>query len=207
MGSHYQAEQLVFVDETGSNRKTTSCTHGWAPTGDQACRRDFFVQGMKYLVLPALSIDGIVHADIQAATYTANTFNTFIEALLLCMNPFPGPCSVLIMDNASIHKSERLEEICAKRYIIPFHSSIDILMLYTCRGVHLIFLPPYSPDFNPIEEVFSFIKGWLQCNQDHANIELGAAGIERPKDLLFEAVYSVTPEATRSWFSHAGCLL
>ena len=87
-----------------------------APSGDQACQQDFFIQGTEYSILPTLSVDGIVHADIQAAAYMTETFNNFVEELLLYMNPFPGPQSVLVMDNASIHKSERLEEMCAERY-------------------------------------------------------------------------------------------
>ena len=59
---------------------------------------------------------------------------------------YPGPRLVLILDNASIHKSTRLRELCEE------------------YGVLLRFLPPYSPDFNPIEATFKDIKAWIKRN-------------------------------------------
>jgi hypothetical protein len=49
MGMTYQAEQLVFVDETGVNRRTGARTHGWSPRGERAWRCDFFIRGVKYV--------------------------------------------------------------------------------------------------------------------------------------------------------------
>ena len=60
---------------------------------------------------------GILHIDIQQSAYTADSFNDFIAGLLLHMNTFPSPQSVLIMDNASIHKSEQLVEMCQELYV------------------------------------------------------------------------------------------
>jgi transposase len=64
------------------------------------------------------------------------------------MNPFPGPRSVLILDNASCHRSQELKDMCEE------------------AGVILDFLPPYSPDFNPIEESFSALKAWVRRNRE-----------------------------------------
>ena len=64
------------------------------------------------------------------------------------MNPFPGPCSVLVMDNAPIHHNGRVAEIVES------------------AGCLLIYLPAYSPDFNPIEKGFSVFKSSLRRNQD-----------------------------------------
>jgi transposase len=60
------------------------------------------------------------------------------------MAAFPGPNSVLIMDNARIHLGGRLQELC------------------NTRGVLLKYLPPYSPDMNPIEKVFSVMKSQIK---------------------------------------------
>jgi len=57
----YDAIELVFVDESAFNRRSTMRQFGWAPAGDRARRRDFFVKGVKYSMLPALSLDGILH--------------------------------------------------------------------------------------------------------------------------------------------------
>ena len=134
MGATYQANQLVFIYETGVNRNSSSCRYGWALCGDRARCRDFFVRGTKfvavsivifiiliivqrYSVLPALALDGILHADIQEGAYTADSFNHFISSLFIRMNPYPGPRSVLVMDNASIHKSGELAQMCHERYV------------------------------------------------------------------------------------------
>ena len=70
------------------------------------------------------------------------------------MNPWPQECSVLIMDNCSIHKSEELAQAVYNAgknlYFLFFFIYIDIYI-----GCRLVFLPAYSPDFNPIEESFS----------------------------------------------------
>ena len=63
------------------------------------------------------------------------------------MNPFPGPKSVLIMDNAKIHHAGAVSEICARHHVLA------------------VYLPPYSPDFNPIEKLFSNFKCQLRRAQ------------------------------------------
>jgi len=62
---------------------------------------------------------GILHVDIQQGAYTTDSFNDFIRGLFLHTNPFPGPQSVLIMDNASIHKSDELAQMCEEQYVQP----------------------------------------------------------------------------------------
>jgi transposase len=68
-------------------------------------------------------------------------FLEFVEEKVLpYCSAYPGPCLVLILDNASIHKSAKLQSMCEE------------------RGVLLKFLPPYSLDFNPIENTFKDLK-------------------------------------------------
>ena len=64
------------------------------------------------------------------------------------MNPFPAPCSVLVMDNAQIHHNGRVAEIVES------------------AGCLLLYLPAYSPDLNPIEKAFSVFKSALRRNHD-----------------------------------------
>ena len=70
---------------------------------------------VRYSILPALSLDGILHLDVEDRSYTAAMFNDFVDGLLDNMNPFPGRNSVAVMDNASIHKSPELEEMVLAR--------------------------------------------------------------------------------------------
>ena len=71
-------------------------------------------------------------------------FEDFIEQLLHHYGKFLEPNSVLVMDNASFHRSDRIEEMCST------------------AGVKLLYLPPYSPDLNPIKEFFSELKAFIK---------------------------------------------
>ena len=130
---NFTPQQLVFVDETHTNRITPRRRYGWAPTGERSRRRDCLVRGKRccknyhalvivvdlllprFSVLPAISLSGILHLTIQDRSYTAADFTSFVDALLDQMNPFPGPNSVLIMDNASIHKSQQMIQMVQAR--------------------------------------------------------------------------------------------
>lgn len=73
-------------------------------------------------------------------------FEDFIEQLLHHCGRWPEPKSVLIMDNASFHHTDRIRELCSN------------------AGVKLLYLPPYSPDLNPIEEFFAELKAFVRRN-------------------------------------------
>lgn len=124
----YDADELVFLDESAFNHRTMMRQFGWAPMGDRAWRRDFFVKGVKYVrtmvlnsrhfiviirysMLPALAIDGILHLSVVEGSHNGETFENFVDGLLDKMNQYPNPKSVLVMDNASIHKSDELIDL------------------------------------------------------------------------------------------------
>jgi hypothetical protein len=70
--------------------------------------------------------------------------------------------------------------------------------------MHLVFLPAYSPDLNPIEEVFSAIKAWIRANRDYVLGEMkGGEGCDLYK-MIWDAVFTVTPEKALGWFRHSG---
>jgi coenzyme F420-reducing hydrogenase gamma subunit len=64
-----------------------------------------------------MTFDGILHLAIQGCPYTAIQFNSFIEALLDNMNPFPQPNLVIVMDNACTHMSPILHEMIEERFV------------------------------------------------------------------------------------------
>ena len=182
---HYRPEQLVFADESHFNRLTLRRPYAWAKRGDRASRFEFQFRGSKYSMLPALSLDGILHLEVVENAVTGAAFRRFVEDLLPRMNKWPLPNSVLVVDNASIHK------VAGIRELVEGH------------GMRLMFLPSYSPDLNPIELAFSSIKAWLHANRDHVNQEMESE-TGTVYNALWQAVHSVTPDKARGWYKHCG---
>ncbi|KAH9979728.1 hypothetical protein BJV77DRAFT_924256, partial [Russula vinacea] len=72
--------------------------------GECATRYEFFLCGNKYSILPTISMDGILHLEVLENAIKGNNFLHFVQGLLPCMNKWPLPNSVLVVDNVSIHK-------------------------------------------------------------------------------------------------------
>jgi transposase len=136
-------------------------------------------------LLPALTLDGIIHLEVVENAITRDNFLQFVRGLLPQMNKWPHPNSVLVIDKAAIHKVPGIRELIEE------------------HGARLLFLPLYSPDFNPIELAFPTIKAWLLKNQDRANEEMETKG-GTINDIFGEAVHSVTAEQAKYWFTHCG---
>ena len=92
------------------------------------------------------------------------------------MNPYPGKNSVIILDNAKIHHDENLIEILEE------------------LGCHIIFLPPYSPDLNPIETAFGTVKSWIKRNFNFMNVHTD------PIHALMIAFAQITSEMATNYF-------
>ena len=140
---------------------------------------------MKYSLLPALSLDGIIHLEVVVNAVTGNNFLQFVCGLLPQMNKWPLLNFVLVVDNAAIHKVPGICELVEE------------------HGSHLLFLPSYSPDFNPIELAFSTIKAWLHKNRDHAHEEMDIEG-GVIYNIFWEAVHSIMVEQAKGWYNHCG---
>ena len=90
-------------------------------------------------------MDGIITHDIIPGSVTSEQFVQFLRELVIPLtNPYPSPQSILVLDNCNIHHSEKVWALVEDEAL--------------CK---LIFLPPYSLDLNPIEEVFFSIKSHL----------------------------------------------
>ncbi|KIN97848.1 hypothetical protein M404DRAFT_159410, partial [Pisolithus tinctorius Marx 270] len=113
---NYEAEQLVFVDESSVDCRTTYRSHAWSIRGMKAQCKAFFVH-----VLPALSLrDGIMHCEVVEGSFCMETFTLFIKWLLNKMQPFPALNSVIVMDNCSIHKHPDIVALIESRYCAIF---------------------------------------------------------------------------------------
>lgn len=222
--TYFTPEQLVFVNESACDRRTTYCGWAWAIKGTQAVRKCFFVRGkryhirlfndyqwqlmrsIRYSILPGLSLSGILHVSIVTGSFDTEKFAEFIDVLLTQINTFPGPNSVIVMDNCRIHKVSFILDMIEARYVHPLilHTGDLISIL---RGMKHIFLPPYSPDFNLIETAFSAIKAYIRRNGDlyRSSMSSGTATDEVAVYCqLSEAVYSITAENAAGWFHHCG---
>jgi transposase len=94
-------------------------------------------------MLTAYTIDRYIKALVFNGTYDGDIFKGFIiNQVVPLYNPYPGPRSVIILDNASVY------------YI----NQQNIKDVYRRHGILVRFLPPYSPDFNPIKESFTNLK-------------------------------------------------
>ena len=71
--------------------------------------------------------------------------------------------------------------------------------------MRLEYLPPYSPDLNPIEEMFSCVKTWMRLNRDYVNVELSGELGSHPYSMIWRVVSeSVTPENAMGWYRDCG---
>ena len=106
-----------------------------------------YSRGKRVSALVAFDYRGFFGWAYTEGTYTWQKFhNLFVERILPRLNPWPMARSIVVLDNAKIHMCLELERAIAS------------------RGAILIFLPPYSPQLNPIEVGFTFIKRWIQKN-------------------------------------------
>ena len=100
----------------------------------------------RWSLLPAMTVDDYLAHTIFQGAITAEIMEEFLEKEVLPMLQ-PG-YHVLLMDNASIHRSPTIVQLCKD------------------FGIHLEYLPPYSPDYNPIEKSFKVLKSWMKKHSD-----------------------------------------
>jgi len=180
----YTAEQMVILDESSKDDRTLIRKYGRASSGDDPVLTVPLDRGIRYSILPALTLDGYIAARAVEGSVDGEEFFDFVvNDLMPCTNPYPESHSVFIMDNCATHKSNALREVIE------------------ASGRHLVFLPPYSPDFSPIEESFSCVKAHLRRYYHRF------ANSRFPEQELVNACFeAVTPEKARGWFQDCGYL-
>ena len=126
----------MFLDESGFSL-ALSVLYGWGKKGEPLIETVPARRGKNLSVLGAFDIEGMVATTSKPGAMTRADFERFLQEDLL---PRLLPGSVLVLDNASIHKGGRIEGLVSK------------------AGCLVLYLPPYSPDLNPIELVWGFVK-------------------------------------------------
>ncbi|KAJ6786763.1 hypothetical protein PWT90_07371 [Aphanocladium album] len=144
--SYFDPECMVYLDESGDDRSVGIPKDGYAPIGVTPVQKKPFHRGKRVTFLPAYSLDGIIYCEV----YDGHTDLEFVEGYLLRLLPYlgryPGPRSVIFMDNASVH-----------------NVSLEVQATLTEAGVLLVMQPPYSPDLNPIEYFFGSLKRHIEA--------------------------------------------
>ena len=173
--------RLVFVDESSTNIALTSL-YARAPKGERAYGRAPRNWGKNLTLIASLSSEGMGAAmSVEGATESVEgatdgaAFEAYVEHFLA---PTLKRRQIVVMDNLQVHKSKRVRE------------------LIEGAGAEVLFLPPYSPDFSPIEEAFSKVKGVLR--------RVGARTREALLEATSEALEAVSRTDARGWFSHCG---
>jgi len=132
--------RLIFIDETWAKTNMTRL-RGRAPVGERVIDRTPHGHWKTTTLIAALDHTGTRCATVVDGAVNAGVFEAFVAQVLV---PTLKPGEIVVMDNLSSHKRERTRE------------------LIEWSGAELWFLPPYSPDLNPIENVFAKVKQLLR---------------------------------------------
>ncbi len=165
---------VVFVDESGTNLAMTP-RYGRAPRGQRVVGAAPRNHGPNTTLLAAMSPAGITAAMTLEGAADRDAFEVFVAQVLV---PSLTPGQTVIWDNLSVHKSATAQQLIA------------------AAGCHIRFLPPYSPDFAPIEQAFSKLKTFLRRAQARTRAALDEA--------ITAGLATITAADAVAWFAHCG---
>jgi transposase len=164
----------VFIDETWAKTNMTR-THGYAPKGERLIDAAPHGHWHTTTVVGALRSDGMIAPLVIDGAINGELFRAYVEQVLA---PELRPGDVVVLDNLGSHTTAGVREAIER------------------AGCRLLFLPPYSPDFNPIENAFSKLKRLLRT------------AAERTVDGLWSAIGRLLdefrPAECRNYFRHCG---
>ena len=167
------ADRFVFVDECSTNI-SLSPIYARAPKGERAFGKAPRNWGKNVSLVCAIDASGVKPSMSVEGAVDGKAFEAYVERFLA---PMLERGRIVVMDNLSVHKSRRVERLVEEAW---------------CE---LLFLPPYSPDMNPIEEAFSKLKAVLR--------KAGARTREALVEATGRALDTITPQDIRGFY--AGC--
>lgn len=175
LARHFDAKRLVFIDESGFNTSMRRL-RARAPRGKRAYGKVPRNRGKNQTLIASITLEGGMGEAmcIKGGTDGA-VFEAYVEKFLA---PSLHEGQVVVLDGLGAHRSGRVREIIEG------------------RGCDLVFLPPYSPDLNPMEEAFSKIKNIVR--------KFGARMREALNEAIAEALSEIKLEDVIGWFSHCG---
>lgn len=167
-------ERLVFLDETGTHVAMTRST-AWAPVGKRAHDVVIRNRGRILTVLGAIALNGVRATMTVEGGTSREVFLRFAREHLA---PALRSGDVVVMDNLGAHHAR------------------DVRQAIEATGARVVFLPPYSPDLNPIELCWAKLKALVRTWKARTHREL-ALVVQRAAD-------AVTPTDLAGWFRHCG---
>jgi transposase len=174
LAGRVDAERLVFVDEMGTN-VSLSPLYAWSRKGQRAFGSAPRNWGKNVTLLASITREGLGPCLAVEGATRREVFEAYLEHVLA---PTLKPGQMVVMDNLSAHKGGRVKEIIE------------------ARGCQLLYLPPYSPDFNPIEQAFSKVKGLMRRAEARTRESLIEA--------MGQALEAVSARDIQGYFGHCG---
>jgi transposase len=171
-----EPQRLVFIDETWT-KTNMAPLRGWAPRGKRFLAQVPHRRWKTATFVAALRLDRIEAPWLLEGPIDGESFRAYIERILL---PTLRPGDIVIMDNLGSHKSKAVRE------------------LIRSTGAKLFFLPKYSPDLNPIEQVFAKLKHLLR--------KAAARTVEAVSAAIREILAAFTPQECANYFRNSGYL-
>jgi transposase len=167
------ARQLVFIDESGF-RTSLGRTYGWAPCGEKPV---IYTPkwGKNLTVVGAIALDGIRARKVVDSKFDGDAFIAFLRDDL---GPNLKPGDIVVMDGPRLHRVKGVAEALERWGATP------------------LYLPPYSPELNPIEMCWSVLKAWVRMRSPRV--------IERLLDSIDEAWDRVSAALCQLWVTHCG---
>ena len=169
-----EPERLVFIDETGASTKMAR-RYGRAPRGER-CRAPVPHGHWKTTTfVGALRLHGMTAPMVRDGAMSGAAFLAYVQHVLV---PTLAPGDIVVMDN------------------LPAHKPVAVRHAIEAAGAEMRFLPPYSPDFNPIEMAFSKLKAFLK--------KVAARTVDDLWDAIANGIDSFTPTECQNDFAAAG---
>ena len=169
-----EPERLLFVDECGVHTSLAPI-YGYAPRNERLHLPVPRNRGKNTTLLSSMTTGGMGPSLAVEGATTARVFETYVEKVLV---PSLRAGQIVVMDNLSAHRPRRIRELIEQ------------------QDCELLYLPAYSPDYNPIEEAFSKIKNLLR--------KAAARSKEALVEAIGQALSAVTAEDALGFFEHAG---
>jgi transposase len=164
----------VFIDETWAKTNMTRL-YGWAPRGERLIDKVQQGKGKTATFLAALRNDRIEAPCVFDGPINGERFLAYVEQFLV---PTLKPNDIVILDNLGSHKGK------------PVRKAIKAV------GAHLLFLPKYSPDLNPIEQVFAKLKGFLR--------KAAPRTLDAISRAIAQALATISPAECQNYLAGAG---